>query len=675
MKRILLLITIFTFLSCYSGSRVLEIDVGDLNCKLDDLTLKSEDGCIELSWRCEGGRGDEHFKIIREIRYQNRSLRTDNFVVDSEGYKDCDILKGLTYRYTINLNEGSSDKISGEIEVPPSKDFDVILPEKIVSGRLFEVTLDYHPSVDNPFDMSELDITMSLIKPDWSTLERKGFYMTEYDIVNENEKERFIRGEDKIKVRYLPDQGGIYLAYFTIKEKDKIFESGYYPIAIEEFERRGFVKVSSKNPLYFEDSDGRYFFPIGFNIGWARSKGLFEFQHYMDKMSDWDINLFRMWMIKWSNGIEWTEGNGNGDYKGLMRYAQDNAARIDKILSYAEEKGIKVILTLGSYSEFTSGGNWNEGAWHENPYNATNGGPCNNPGDFFTNEEAKRIYKNRLKYISARWGYSDSIFAYEFFNETYAPYEWALEMSAFLKRVDYSRHIISTTYGDDRIFGLKNIDFTMTHLYGNPPELIRDYPQKVSEISSNYASKYKKPFLLAEFGIDWSRSDIEYDPSGRAINFHNGVFAAISSGSAGTAMLWWWDDYIDKLDLYWVLSPVKRIMDEFGGLDGVDIVSRSQISSDSENIFASAISSEKKILIWIQNRNYSWYNDYNRIPYEDVSGEVNISGLKMKCKSRIVKMDTYSGEILEEYSSNIDSQLDLKVENLRKDIVIIARCM
>lgn len=39
--------------------------------------------------------------------------------------------------------------------------------------------------------------------------------------------------------------------------------------------------------------------------------------------------------------------------------------------------------------------------------------------DFFTNAEAIADYKNRLRYLVARYAYSTSVFAWEFFNEVY----------------------------------------------------------------------------------------------------------------------------------------------------------------------------------------------------------------------------------------------------------------
>ena len=672
--KILVLLVLF-LCSCGWSGRERVIEKGESFCDLSDLLASQEGSCIHLRWGCEGGdkRG---FRIERIPAVENPYLKKVEFTTENTDYSDCDVMPGITYKYSISLEGKSTDGISVLAEVKPLKDFEVLVMTPLVSFERVEFKLVYSPSVENPYDTDSLEITSEVITPEGRIEKIYGFYMKDYEIQqNESGKEVIILKEPSLRVRYLFRSSGKYIVKFTIKENGGSFSSGYYVYDVKS-DKMGFdyVRVSSKNPLYFESGEGRWFFPVGFNIGWARSDGLFEFRHYIDRMSEVDANLFRMWMIKWSNAIEWTEGNGSGDYKGLLRYAQDNSARIDEILGYAEEKGVRLILTFGSYLEFTEGGSWNEGAWSENPYNSRNGGPCNEPLEFFTNDEAKRIYYNRLRYIVARWGYSPSIFAYEFFNETNAPFEWVSEMSSYLKKIDGNRHMVSTTYGDDRIFSLKNIDFTMAHLYGNPPDLIKNYPQRVNEITSQFVAKYNKPFLLAEFGLDWSRSDVEYDREGKGINFHNGIFASISSGGSGAAMLWWWDDYIDALNLYWVLKPVKKIINEIGDFSALKPLPRERISSSSDRLNIYGIASQKSLLLWIQNIDYSWYNEYNKIEYEPVDSDVHISGLEMNCNATVEYIDTISGEILSSEKRNISDSLTLSIEKLIRDITVVINC-
>ena len=38
---------------------------------------------------------------------------------------------------------------------------------------------------------------------------------------------------------------------------------------------------------------------------------------------------------------------------------------------------------------------------------------------------------------------------------------------AYLKQHDANRHLVSTTYGDDEVWKLADVDFTMTHHYGD----------------------------------------------------------------------------------------------------------------------------------------------------------------------------------------------------------------
>src|SRR5690606_16728613 len=87
-----------------------------------------------------------------------------------------------------------------------------------------------------------------------------------------------------------------------------------------------------------------------------------------------------------------------------------------------------------------------------------NGGPASTPEEFFTLKESRDKYKNRLRYIVARWGYATSIGAWEFFNEIDnaafseedsviishdAIADWHREMAAYLKSIDPYDHIVN----------------------------------------------------------------------------------------------------------------------------------------------------------------------------------------------------------------------------------------
>ena len=197
-----------------------------------------------------------------------------------------------------------------------------------------------------------------------------------------------------------------------------------------------------------------------------------------------------------------------------------------------------------------------------NPYNAKNGGPCARPADFWTNPEARRLYQKRLRYLIARWGYSPNVFAWEFWNEvpeTPATAAWVAEMAAYLKRHDPNRHLVSTTYGNAATWKCPDVDFTMTHMYGQAGNTA-DFTRQI-ERDARAALPYDKPYLLAEFGIDWQTGDQRWDRKRSGLNMHNGAWAAMMSGAAGTAMLWYWDSYVHPSNLYHILTPVRKFAD------------------------------------------------------------------------------------------------------------------
>jgi len=51
--------------------------------------------------------------------------------------------------------------------------------------------------------------------------------------------------------------------------------------------------------------------------------------------------------------------------------------------------------------------------WNQNPYNVALGGPVGQPALFFSNETARNLFKRRLRYVMARWGYSPAVFSWE----------------------------------------------------------------------------------------------------------------------------------------------------------------------------------------------------------------------------------------------------------------------
>lgn len=428
-----------------------------------------------------------------------------------------------------------------------------------------EIDADVAAHYDNPFDPEQIAVDAEIRTPAGRTIAVPGFFYVPMWPESLLGYERVqVAGRSSFHVRYTPTAPGRYS--LVVKATDRTGTVRSAPIRFTATATRspGFVRVSRVSPNYFMFDGGKPFFAIGENICWAGGRTpLADYEQWLEGLGRAGGNWARLWMAFNEKGLEWmpspTPKPGIGAYMGLGRYAQDNAWRLDRIVRQAHEYGVRVMLCLGTYGEFTEGGYFGEGSWASNPYNAANGGPCAHAADFWTNALARKLYKRRLRYLVARWGFSTDIFGWEFWNEvppSPAETAWVAEMAAYLKSIDPNRHLVSTTYGSPALWRCPDVDFTMDHRYGEAGKTA-DFTGSIAD-DAHVARLYRKPYLLAEFGIDWQTGDTKWDPKGVGTSMHNGAWAAMMSGAAGTSMLWYWDGYVDPLNMYGVLTPVRQ---------------------------------------------------------------------------------------------------------------------
>jgi hypothetical protein len=427
-----------------------------------------------------------------------------------------------------------------------------------------ELTADVTATFDNPFDPDDVRLDAEIRGPDGRCVTVPGFFDVPCRLETDVAERVRPAGPAAWRVRFTPTRPGKYQAIVRVRDR-----SGQAACPTVSFEavaspQPGFVRVAKDAPLYFQFDNGQPYFPVGENICWARAaKPLADYAAWFGGLGAAGGNWARLWLATTEKGLEWcappTPKPGRGHYLGLGRYAIDNSWRLDQVVRLAEQHGIRLMFCIGTFGEIKESHDYfGANQWVSNPYNAANGGPCATPQEFFTNPTARKLYQRRLRYLIARWGYSPHVFAWEFWNEYRAPAAWVGEMAAYLKQYDPNRHLVSTTYGDDDVWRLPDVDFTMTHHYGDSGSISDFSPLFVHHTQVQRA--FGKPYFIAEFGIDWRTSDTKYDPDGRGQNLHNGLWAGVLAGGAGTPMLWYWDGYVHEKNLYSVFRPVARFV-------------------------------------------------------------------------------------------------------------------
>lgn len=482
-----------------------------------------------------------------------------------------------TFGLTFSRLDLASLEAQGEQVLDTSEDLTVALTsgEPLALGGItldretvgrydkLEIDLDLDATFDNPFDPDDIDVTALFTAPDDRQISVPGFYYQQYDPVRYGDRFALHKvGEPGWKVRFCPMQEGRWQVVVRARDRSGQVTSSPAWFECASGTSPGFIRRCPDNPYYLQFDNGAPYFAVGENVCWAPPGQTHRYDEWLSALGAAGGNYCRIWLVRWNMGLEWTnQGPREGVYYGLGRYSLDNAARLDWVLAQARDNGIYCMLALGYHGELADKPDYfKSNCWEFSPYNAANGGPCAEPADFWTDGSARKLYKQRLRYYIARWGWDAHILSWEFWNEVRAPEPWVREMARCLEQSDPYAHLVTTTYGYDRVWQIPQLDYTQAHTYG-VDESRRSTAPVITHLCRTHTRSWPKPFMVGEFGIDWKRSDGGHDPNATGISLHNGLWASVVSRSFGTAATWWWDAYIHPNNLYGEFTSIRKFVD------------------------------------------------------------------------------------------------------------------
>jgi hypothetical protein len=404
-----------------------------------------------------------------------------------------------------------------------------------------------------------------------------------------------------------------------------IFYTDYFPfnvVATSNPHNTDFVRVGENKRFFKIGNDP--FFPVGQNLAfptcWSASKtddtwncmaagtnpdgetydavtmkpkGYLIYQNDMEELANAGANYFRMLIVPWSTDIEFGKLN---NYYDRMNCAWE----MDRILEKAHTLDLRIHLDMQiqdvferpavirnlfwdwlSNQDICSGGT-TTGCYPSNPggvnWSFSDDGTgyayrniCD-PITFFniSNNPAIKPYKNRLRYMIARYGYSTNIATFELLSEinmigalnTYDPnnwttpatfgihpyqdpnnitfqntlYLWQKEMLDFMKNDLHANQLLSVSYNQvpasgDNTYCIGNLDIATFNNYEHLND--NNKYQNINSWMNILHSHYNKPIMHSEIG--WFPVELDCDNN---CNYIRDLWCSTFTGLAGTALPW-----------------------------------------------------------------------------------------------------------------------------------------
>jgi len=393
----------------------------------------------------------------------------------------------------------------------------------------------------NAFDPATANVTAKITTPDGNELQTALFWFQDYALVthfSQVSSQPVGSGEWRLRLRTMK------VGTYTIKVSATIDGS---TITVPDFTFESKVASAPQfaaNTLGFTRGDAP-FVPIAYNNAWSnRYEEITKYTQWFKAASAAGVNVARVWMASWDMGIEWAD-TGLGNYSGRL----DRAWALDQVFAIGQKYGVNIDLVLlnhGAFSESTNP------EFFSSPYNSSNGGPISDPAKFVTDPTSIKFWHQRLRYIAARWGAEPNLFSWEWWNEVnFTPIDqtelttWIKDSHVFVDQFVPYKTLTTTSWSNGAsLRDWSSVDYVSIHIYdsSDPIKSMGIQYQAIKAVAPD------KPALIAEFGSGSNGEDVFVDPYG--LHLHNSHYAATFIGFGAPASYWWWDNYVDPLNLW-----------------------------------------------------------------------------------------------------------------------------
>lgn len=544
---------------------------------------------------------------------------------------------------------GKWDKLEVGISLPPNIDQQI---ENFLNGVSASNGI-------NPYDYDKIKLK-GIFSNGLNSYERFGFYYREIAPTTDGTWYTQSKSNKPFRVRFAPNAIGYWTMHLELSINGTVIETYDGRFGVVDTGKPGPISIGPHNRFQFDD--GGAFFAIGQDFGppihnngpnqcgtTIQPNDLTDYVGYIDNLADQGGNFIRIPMDIHSFYIEWEESK----VYGSNRTANENFKRqycahsLDKVFDKMEARNVYSILISESCFLFQieSGykcGDVSETEWPKHPYSQLNDYNINQPLDIFSNTSFfNDVYKKRLFYIQARYGYSPNLSAYEVCNEIDGIekgssshydsnqttrniiYDWAINVADYYKTL-YPYHMATISTADshyqnpnrsDNPTSNTSFDIRSPHHYGHDNRVpltrfSKAYVQLYSTGTAATPQCTRKPVLFGEMGM----TDNTHGDKCTNVEFHNGMWASGCSGAAGAGLYRY--DYENNNKRNQNLPALHAFFNNMPF--ATDDFTPAYVSEPQADPKVSALynvtQSGHKAYGWYFNRTFFWANDPNLQP-------------------------------------------------------------
>ncbi len=469
---------------------------------------------------------------------------------------------------------------------------------------------------ENPFDSRQVAVDAEIRSSNGAKWTVPGFFYQDFERRLDRGKNGEAEsvnplGEAAWRVRLSFPEPGEQEVTVRVRTADGVQSATPVRIRVGDADVPGMARLHPADSRYFVTDRGESLFLIGANICWGTARGTFDYDDWLTEYAKAGCNFFRVWLAPFPMTFSM-----NTPDSGFDRIDLGNAWKLDYVIQRAEELGLRLMLCIDSFNILRSTKGL-YGFMETSPYYIDNGGPVAEPADYFTDPRMLRAYRDRLRYLVARYGCSTAVFAWEFWNEVdiidafdeKLVTSWHRNMARYLRSLDPWNHLISTSTASPRgrplLDALPEMEFVQTHHYQ-----ARDMAEDLLRDWTNKKATRNRPHFHGEYGINHSGQKTgELDP--RGVHLHNGLYASAVQQQAGTPMTWWWDSYVHPGKLYPTYAAFARWIEgfDFAGQGLRPIRFRVSVHGQPEKpnpLRHWGLIGRDEGLIWVQSTAFTW---------------------------------------------------------------------